>query len=214
MTMLATVEDKYAQLKSAAERQLGVVEAQRTAVADLQKQVKDLDEEIQILTYVSTTLEQLLKTVSVESLETVEQLVTYGLRTIFDDQALAFKIEVSTKFKQQWMEPKLIHGNVTAPILDAFGGGPGTVVAFLLRMLVCRRLGLAPVLILDEQFSMVSAEYVENVAKLLRELAERLGFTFILVTHDRGFLSYAHHGYEAKETSAGTIFQPVTKPTP
>jgi hypothetical protein len=32
------------------------------------------------------------------------------------------------------------------------------------------------------------------------------------VTHDRGFLSYAHHGYEAKETSGGTIFQPVTAP--
>lgn len=210
--MITVVEDKYAQLKSAVERQLGVVEAQRQIVEGLRTEVSTLDGEIAILTFTSTALEQLLKSVSVESLESVEQLVTYGLRTIFDDQALGFKIEVGTKFKQQWMEPKLINGKVTAPILDAFGGGPASVVAFLLRVLVCRRLGLAPVLVLDEQFSMVSAEYVENVAKLLRELADKLGFTFILVTHDRGFLSYANHGYEAKETSAGTIFQPVTTP--
>ncbi len=210
MSLLQAVEDKYAQLKSAAERQLGVVEAQRAIVDELQQTTKDLDSDIQLLTYASTALEQLLKSVSVESLETVEQLVTYGLRTVFEDHPLGFKIEVSTKFKQQWMEPKLVQGNVTAPILDAHGGGPASVVGFLLRLLVCRRLGLAPVIVLDEQFAHVSAEYVENVAKLLRELTDKLGFTFILVTHDRGFLSYAHHGYEAKETSSGTIFQPVS----
>ena len=207
--MLNVVEEKYQQLRNAVERQLGVVEAQRQTVATLTTEVKDLNDEIAILTFTSTALEQLLKAVSVESLETVEQLVTYGLRTIFDDQALGFKIEVGTKFKQQWMDPKLVQGAVSGPILDSYGGGPATVVSFLLRLLVCRRLGLAPVLILDEQFSMVSAEYVENVAKLLRELADKLGFTFILVTHDRGFLTYAHHGYEAKETSGGTIFEPV-----
>lgn len=208
--MIAVVEQKYTELKSAVERQLGMVEAQQQVVEGLRKEVGDLESEIAILTFTSTALEQLLRSVSVESLESVEQLVTYGLRTIFDDQALGFKMEVGTKFKLQWMEPKLVNGAVTGPILDAFGGGPASVVAFLLRVLVCRRLGLAPVLVLDEQFSMVSAEYVENVAKLLRELADRLGFTFILVTHDRGFLSYANHGYEAKETSAGTIFTPVT----
>lgn len=212
--MLDVVEGKYSQLRNAVERQLGVVEAQQATVTGLQTEVKGLEDEIAVLTFTSTALEQLLKAVSVESLDTVEQLVTYGLRTIFDDQALAFKIEVSTKFKQQWMEPKLIHGAVTGPILDSYGGGPASVVAFLLRLLVCRRLGLAPVIVLDEQFSMVSDEYIGNVAKLLRELAEKLGFTFVLVTQERGreFLGYAHHVYEAKETSGGTIFEALKLP--
>lgn len=208
--MLDQIQDKYGKLQLATNRLVGVVEAQVQARDAVAKEVKDLDAEIEVLTYSSATLESLLKMVSVESLDTVEQLVTYGLRTIFDDQALAFKIEVTTKFKQQWMEPKLIAGQVEAPILDSFGGGPAEVVAFLLRVLVVRRLGLAPVLLLDEPFSMVSAEYVENVAKLLRELADKLGFTFIVITHDRGFLSYAHHGYEAVETSGGTVFKPAT----
>ena len=207
---VAQIEEKYGQLKSAVERQVGVVDAQKAVVEALTKEIADLNGEIAVLTFTSAALEQLLKAVSVESLETVEQLITYGLRTVFDDLALAFKIEVSTKFKQQWMEPKLIDGTVTGPILDAFGGGPATIAAFLLRVLVVRRLGLAPVLLLDEQFAMVSPEYVENTAKLLRELADRLGFTFILVTQDRSYLAHAHHGYEVKETSAGTIFEPAT----
>ena len=208
--MLDQIDTKYAQLKSATDRLMGVVQAQTQTRDDLATEVTTLTADIDVLTYSSSTLEQLLKMVSVESLDTVEQLVTYGLRTVFDDQALAFKIHVSTKFKQQWMEPKLIDGPVEAPILDAFGGGPAEVVAFLLRVLVVRRLGLAPVLVLDEPFSMVSAEYLENVGKLLRELADKLGFVFIMITHDRGFLEYAEHGYEAIQTSAGTVFKSTT----
>lgn len=204
---LAQTEAQYTQLKSATDRLVGVVDAERGRVAALQAEVAALQAEIQLLTYTSATLESLLKAVSVESLDTVEQLVTYGLRTIFDDQQLSFKMVVSTKFKAQWMEPRLVDKGVEGPILDAFGGGPATVVAFLLRVLVCKRLGLAPVILLDEPFAMVSTEYVENVARLLQELAAKLGFTFIMVTQDRGFTEYADHAYEAQETAAGTVFK-------
>lgn len=208
--VLAEIEAKYTQLKSATDKLLGTVEAQQQARDTLAAQLATLRTEVEVLTYTSAALDQLLKLVSVESLETVESLVSYGLRVVFPDQPLAFKIEVSTKRGLQWMEPKLLQGEVEAPILDAFGGGPATVVAFLLRLLVVRRLGLAPVLLLDEPFAMVSPEYVENVGKLLRELADSLGFTFVMVTQDRAYIEFAHHAYEAVETSGGTIFKQVT----
>lgn len=209
--MIDVIETKYSQLREAAARLMGTAEAtiqQRDAVG---REIATLTDDIQVLTYTTTALDQLLKAVSLESLESVESLVTYGLRTIFDDQALSFRIDVSTKFRMQWMEPRLKAGEVEASILDAFGGGPATVVAFLLRVLVCRRLGLAPVIVLDEPFAMVSADYTENVAKLLRELCDKLGFTILLVTHDPSFVQYAHHAYEAVETSHGTTFKHVTR---
>jgi ABC-type lipoprotein export system ATPase subunit len=53
---------------------------------------------------------------------------------------------------------------------------------------------------------MVSAQYVPNVAKLLRELSEQMQFTFILVTHQPSFTEHATHAYEVSETSDGATF--------
>lgn len=200
---------QYQQLVSATGQLLGRVQAQEDVVAGLASEVEALESEVSVLTYTGTALQQLLNSVSVESMETVEQLVTYGLRVIFEDQQLGFRMETENKRGLQWMEPRLTQGEVEAAILDAFGGGPATVVGFLLRMLVCRRLGLAPVVLLDEPFAMVSESYVANVGKLLRELSEKLGFTILMVTHQPGFIEHANKAYEAVETSQGTSFRPV-----
>ena len=206
---MSELQVRYTALVRGVDQLVGRLHAQQSVVEDVSGQVMSLQHDADVLALTSAALQELLKVVSVESLAAIEQLESYGLRVIFDDQSLLFKIETTTKRGLQWMEPKLVQGDVEAPILDAFGGGPASVVAFLLRVLVCRRLGLAPVLLLDEPFSMVSAEYVPNVGKLLHELADKLGMTFIVVTHERGFLEHAHHAYEAQETSTGTVFKEV-----
>lgn len=196
-------------LQSRTDRLLGVYQAAKQTEVDLSKVVADLTTETKILQLSSVALEEMLKSLSVESLESIEKLVTYGLRVVFEDQNLAFKIEVTGKRGGQWFEPKLIHGAVSAPILDSFGGGPASLAAFLLRLFVLRRMALAPVVLLDEPFSFVSAEYIENVGKLLSELASQLGMTFILVTHLTPLKRHARFVYEARETSNGTNLQPL-----
>lgn len=191
------------------QRLAGVRDAQAAKVRLLGEQVAQLEAETQILTHCGAAFEALLKLASEESVESVEQLVTYGLKTVFEDLDLRFKLTVETKRGLQWMEPTLIDGVVTAPILDAFGGGPASVVAFLLRLMVCRRLRLAPLILLDESFSFLSEQYVDPMARLLRELADRVGVTLVLVTHHRGYLASATRAYEARESSEGTRFVPV-----
>jgi DNA repair exonuclease SbcCD ATPase subunit len=208
-----TRADAYAHLLKQATMGLGRVQAQEQRVAADRTEVERLESDVSLLTLTSAALQQLLRMVSVESLAAVEHLETYGLKTIFEDQPLSFKIETETKRGIQWMTPKLVHGDVEAPILDAFGGGPATVVAFLLRVLVCKRLGLAPVILLDEPFSMVSAEYIAAVGKFLRELCRQLGLTLIMVSHERAFVEFADKAYEATETSGGTVFKEVVVAT-
>lgn len=209
MTRPVDVSAALQPLVKGTDQLLGRMQTQQEAVEEIRRAVSALEQQVTLLTYTGTALQQLLKVVSVESLESVEKLVTYGLRTIFADQALTFRIEVTTKRGLQWYEPKILQGSVEAPILDAFGGGPATVVAFLLRVLVCRRLGLAPVILLDEAFSMVSREYQSNVARLLRELADKLGLVILLVTHTEEFVEFAHHAYRVEETAGGTVFRPI-----
>jgi len=209
MSNVEGIKQATDRLVSGSDQLLGSVQAQQRRVVEITNQVSVLTTDVSILTFSSSILETLLKTISVESLNTVEQLVTYGLRVVFPDLSLNFKTDISTKRGAQWLDLKLEDNGVEAPILSAFGGGPASVVAFLLRLLVCRRLNLAPVLLLDEPFSFVSEHYVENVGKLLRELADKLGFEMILVTHADAFLKHANVAYEASPTSKGTVFTKV-----
>lgn len=200
-----TIDDLSAQTH----RLTGLRDAQVQKVQLLTEQIAALDQESGLLTHVNTAFDLLIELTTRESMGSVEQLVTYGLAAVFEDLKLGFRLQVDTKRGVQSVEPRLIDGPVDAPILDAFGGGPAAVVAFLLRLLVCRRLNLAPVLLLDEPFSFVSAQYVAPLAKLLRELADAVGVTMILVTHDPTYLQHASVAYEAAPSANGNTFRRV-----
>lgn len=201
------LQQRFDALQRGCDQLVGRVEAQRTAVAEAGAMVTALEADVALLTYVSAALQRLLNTVSEESLTAVEALVTYGLRVVFADQDLRLRLEVSTKRGAQSVEARLIHREVEGPILETFGGGPASVVSFLLRLMTVRRLRLAPVLLLDESFAMVSENYLPNVGQLLRELAEKTGMVILLVTHQPELLGHAHRAYEAVETSHGTVFR-------
>lgn len=210
MASIEKLEQTMENLSSGADKLLGRVQAHEAYTKELRDEVLALNTDLQVLDVSATVLEKLLKSVSVESLQTVEKLVSYGLRVSFHDRSLALKIEASQKRGQQHLELKFSEKNIEAPILTSFGGGAGAVAAFLLRLLVCRRMGLAPVLLLDEPFSFVSAEYRDNVGKLLRELCDSLKMTILHVTHDRdAYLGHATLAYEGQETSLGTVFNPI-----
>lgn len=185
----------------------GRLHAQEEVVTGLAEQMAQSDAEIQVLVLAGATLDQLVQAVSAESLVQIESLVTYGLRAVFDDLPLSFHFEVSTKRGQQWLEPRLRYGNVDANILDAFGGGPACVVSFLLRLLVSRRAKLAPLILLDETFAFVSQAYQARVGFLLKELADKFGFVFLLVTHQVEVAEAADHTYVIRETAHGAVFE-------
>jgi ABC-type glutathione transport system ATPase component len=184
----------------------------RWEAAEERAQVEDraipgLIEQVRLMMLSEAALTTLLTKVSAEGLQSVEATITYGLRVVFDDHPLTFRFKADTSRGGQVLEPLLQFEGVEQPILDAFGGGPAQVVAFLLRLLVCHRLGLYPLILLDETFSMVSSRYVGNVAKLLRELAEQMNFVFVLVTHQSAFTEFATCAYEVAETADGATFR-------
>lgn len=170
-----------------------------------------LQDTVRVLQLTESALNTLLGKVSEESLRSIESTITYGLRVVFDDHPLTFRFRANVARGGQVLEPVLGLGDVEQPILDAFGGGPAELVAFLLRLIVCHRLGLYPLILMDETFSMVSVEYLPNLAKLLRELAEKMGYTFVLVTQERAILpGAADKAYEIVESSQGATFKEVT----
>lgn len=133
----------------------------------------------------------------------VEELVTKGLRAVFERTDLRFSFKLSTRSDRFGVEPVLISGfgdeELEVEIADGHGGGVADIVAFLLRVVVLclARPKLSRVMILDETFKHVSPEYLRGVAVLLKELSESAGMQFVLVTHKPELLDAADVIYRA-----------------
>lgn len=116
----------------------------------------------------------------------VENVVTAALRAVFGEN-LSLSLDVDIKRGVVSMEPFVVYGSPhrRVPVTE-IGGGVADVIAFAFRVaVVClRRPRLRPVIIADEPFKHVSAEYLSNVAAMLRDLADRTGLQLIIVSHE------------------------------
>jgi DNA repair exonuclease SbcCD ATPase subunit len=171
---------------------------QTKIVDNLCLEVSGLEAEELILEKTKAVFKHLIDSLVLEGAKKVENLLTYGLATVFEDQKLAVKVDLSEKRGLMQMEISLkdLSTGVEAPILGSFGGGPVAVVSFLLRVLSLLNLKLHKLLILDEAFSFVSENYVPQLAKLVSALCQKSNLDVLLVTHQRAFLEYADRAYQ------------------
>jgi len=82
--------------------------------------------------------------------------------------------------------------------LTASGGGAVDVAAFALRIASwsMARPRTRNTIILDEPFRFLSADNQERASIMLKEISQRLGIQFIIVTHEQILASYADKIFE------------------
>lgn len=194
------------------DRLVGQYESREANRKETASKVAELTQEVSTLTMTDAALTALLTQTSAANLKAIEELVTSGLQAIFDDLALSFHFQVSTERNQQSLTPVLAsHGLAQGPILGSHGGGPAQVVALLLRILSVHRLGLHPLVVLDESLNMLSDQYISNCATFLKGLSARMGITLLLVTHKPAFADEASRAYEIASSPGGAVFKDVTR---
>jgi DNA repair exonuclease SbcCD ATPase subunit len=88
-------------------------------------------------------------------------------------------------------------GEKVDPLL-ASGGGTVDVAAFALRIASwsMMRPRTRNVMMLDEPLRFVSAKYQEKASAMIKEISEKLGIQFIIVTHNEVLASYADKTFE------------------
>ncbi|MDB4330180.1 hypothetical protein N9948_00435 [bacterium] len=165
---------------------------------NLESEITTLDKDIAVLEKVGNLFKHLLDVLLDKKKKDIEELVTYGLRSVVDDQDLKFHIDIIPKYNNIYTTFRTEHvGVVDGDVLDNFGGGIVNIESFLLRVITLFQTKLSPYLFLDESFSNLSEEYVENCSALLKGLCEQLGVTIFLVTHQSVMLSHADKVYKA-----------------
>ncbi len=167
----------------------------------LKKDVEKYSEDVQVLDQVTALLNTIGEDRQLKAQQDIEELVSRGLQSIFDD-SLSFHIIQTLKGKTANVEfvvrTKLSDGVVDTPVLDARGGGLAATIGVLLRVVVMLLKGGARqenILVLDETFAMVSAEYIPALGEFLREIVENTGIQVLMVTHQTQFEEYADRVY-------------------
>jgi len=84
--------------------------------------------------------------------------------------------------------------------LSASGGGAVDVASFALRVASwsMQRPKSRATLILDEPLRFLSADHQEKASVMIKEISQKLGIQFIIITHEPVLASYADKTFETK----------------
>jgi len=201
-----------AELRSKVDQIEGFYKALKNQEKDLISEIDGLKKEIDILTKTSAVLKHLLDMMITDEITRMAGLITYGLKTVFDDQNLVFLPRVKRKNEKVHIELKTINDGIEGE-LKSFGGSVAVIESLLLRILCMLKKKYARLLILDETFSAigstVGSEYITNTCKLIAELCSKLGLDVLLVTWQEEFKNNADHVYNIKKTSTGLTLEKV-----
>lgn len=214
MTALETVSTRLADMRRGIERDLGRkaqveedLENLRSNTVQYRSALLELQQALQVFQVLEGTWHRSFE-------NKLAGLISRGLSLVFNEP-LRFVLETKQRGDMSTMDFKLVQmvgdDELVTDIMGAKGGGVVAVVSFLLRVLIllASKPPLRPVMILDENFAMVSQEYVPNLAKLLRQLVDETGVQIILVTHEPLFGEHADVMYEVTQKNGISRYSAV-----
>lgn len=206
---------RLSRTRSDIDREIGAARVIAVTGQRLQHEVEDLRQRVELHTRAAAVLTSIGEERQHLAQQQIEGLVTKGLRTIFGDE-LSFHIVPAVRAKVPVIDfvirSTLNDGTVVdTDIMDARGGGLAATVGALLRIVV---LLLSPdrqdtVLLLDETFAHVSAEYQPRLAEFIRELVDQTPIQVIMVTHSDVFADAADTRYRFDQVDGITRVRAV-----
>ncbi len=174
----------------------GVYKTKTATYVTLKKEVEELDKERDLLTKTGKLINFLIDKLAKQDLSKMDQIITYGLSTVFPKREIEFKSSLEERGKKLWINLDTYYdGNLVDPDNKS---SVSVIESFLLRMLCIIKLKKANILLLDETFAAVGAENIDNTSSLLSEMSKKLGLDILLVTHNPGSNQWANQCFQAK----------------
>jgi DNA repair exonuclease SbcCD ATPase subunit len=162
--------------------------AVRTVAAERQR-LKAARRERDNVAQAQRLLQKVAQVVQREAHRKIASVVTKCLQAVFGAEAYEFRIHFERKRGRTQARMAFVREGVEMDPLTAAGGGVVDVAAFGLRvsLIVLCQPGVRRLIVADEPFRFVSAEYRPRVREMIETLAEELDLQFILVTHSPEF---------------------------
>ena len=159
---------------------------------ELQASIKNRDsaiDEYMTCTEALSEIKHMVEAIQHSTYGQIERLVTHCLQFVFGDE---YSCSIVTNHTSHGVtaEVVVIKGDLTLSPMSSCGGGVVDIVSFALRLAALvgdARQSNRRILILDEPFRFLSAEYKPKVAALVEDIAIDFDFQIVLITLDDEF---------------------------
>lgn len=127
----------------------------------------------------------------------ISDITSLALEAVFPDP-YALSVEFVQRRNKTECDLFFVRGDDKIDPLTASGGGAVDVAAFALRIASwsMARPRSRNVIVLDEPLRFLSVDLQERASMMIKELSEKLGLQFIIVTHENTLASYADRVFE------------------
>lgn len=180
------LDNKIIELERALAVSLSDVERLSNDYNSLIKESSTLRKDSEVHELAAVCVQNLVDTVSKNSIEKVENLVNSALRTIFFDQDIEFKIISEVKRNLTCYRIVTKKDGVEGSI-NSFAGGVMAVEAMVMKVLFNLLAKRFPFIVLDESLSFVSEKYIQNTSDFMKDLSKQFNLPIVLVTHQPSF---------------------------
>ena len=182
--MDAALASRISTVRSTVDRLNQQLDYESQTIVRLGGRIKQLEEEKAQLLKAVGIIDRCIQIISANGIGKIEGIVSDGLRRVFNDPTLSLVVEKKSQARGNVYRLLVKQGDCEPyDPMNSFGGGVVNVVALLLRLILIKRFKLAKLIVLDEQFNNVSAEYLPTVSALLKTLTDKHGYTILAVTH-------------------------------
>lgn len=172
-TILNEVNTGYAEYKAA-----------KVAYSDIKDSLEVAKERVMVVAkaraYFQATAEEVQRDVA----ETLSVIITSAIKAVFDTDEYSCEIIFGTSRNQSDAKVILVKdGEEIDEPIDSVSGGMIDVASFAARVGFIFLKGSRKILIADEPFKGVSADFRERCPEMLQLLSEQLGMQFIIISH-------------------------------
>lgn len=183
-------------------------------VASTKVEIAALTRKVEVQDKIAETFRFLLNEEIHSNLKAIESLLTEGLQTVFHDQNLKVRADITESRGKVSVDLVTTHDNgngvvIEGSSLDGFGGAVATVQSVLLRLTLILQRGLRPVLFLDETLPALDGKYSMEMVRLLRTLSKKLSVDILLVSHNPAVVDAADKAYRVHKTGGIASFEEI-----
>lgn len=147
--------------------------------ADIQRLMSEVSVLDSCATFFNKTIELKVDEVSTK----IEDIINKGLAYIYSAD-YKFKLNKSIKRNKTTFSFELINIETgVSGFSETYGGGIMALISFLFRIVVLAILNKPRLIMLDETLSAVSIEYQEKLSTFIKQIADDMGFTIIIISH-------------------------------
>ena len=181
------------------------LESEKLSITRLETKIAKLREESARLVKAVALIDRCIEIISANGIGKIESIVSAGMHQVFQDKDIGLVVEKKETARGYSYRLLVKQGDTIGNPMTSFGGGVQNVIAFLLRVILIKRFKLAKLLVVDESFNNISAEYIPKVSEMLQTLANDHKFTILAITHQPALAEAANNMYEVVPSKPPTL---------